>query len=125
MLFRSLGEQLARTHLESHGYRVLTANYRSPYGEIDLIAEDRAQTQATLVFVEVKTRRSRLFGTPLQAVTPKKQERMWLTAQHWLMNHLKGEPEPSCRFDVIEVFVGSDGLSKVEHHVAVGVQSGE
>lgn len=116
-----LGERLARVHLESEGYRTITANFRSPYGEIDIIAEDTTLENPTLVFVEVKSRRTSRFGTPIQAVTPQKQKKMWLTAQYWLSQHLIGEMEPSCRFDIIEVFMGSSGQSKIVHHRAVPI----
>lgn len=118
-----IGENLARVHLEGKGYRILTANYRSPYGEIDLIAEDTSSPEPTLVFVEVKARRTRRFGSPIQSVTPRKQQRLWQTAQHWLSHHLTTKGDPACRFDIVEVFMGSDGLSAVEHHVAVIIEA--
>ncbi len=120
-----IGEQLARAYLEGEGYRLVSANYRSPYGEIDIIAEDTSHSEPTLVFVEVKTRRTRRFGSPINAVTPRKQQNLWRTAQYWLSHHLIGATEPACRFDIIEVFVGSDGLSKVVHHQAVGIEGEE
>ncbi len=115
-----LGENLARQFLENAGYRVLTQNYRSPYGEIDLIAEDPSAPQPTLVFVEVKTRTSRRFGSPIHAVNFRKRQHLCLTAQHWLSN-LQGD-EPCYRFDVIEVMMGRDGLAQIAHHKAIEIE---
>jgi putative endonuclease len=115
-----LGESLARQFLENAGYRVLTQNYRSPYGEIDLIVADPTASQNTLVFVEVKTRTSRRFGAPIHAVDFKKRQHLRLTAQHWLTN-LQDE-EPLYRFDVVEVMMGSDGLAQIAHHKAIEIE---
>jgi putative endonuclease len=64
----SKGEDLAVRFLEKKGYRILSRNFRTPVGEIDVIAEDRN----TLVFIEVKTRTDDSFGHPFEAVTFRK-----------------------------------------------------
>jgi putative endonuclease len=91
------GETLAAMALEKNGYRILTRNYRTPFGEIDLIARHGE----CLVFIEVKLRRNFCYGTPLEAVTRTKKERLRLSAQHYLQE--QGTPEIMVRFDVIAI----------------------
>ena len=61
-----LGEDLARSHLESMGYTILEPNYRTRSGEVDLIAE----FEGVLIFVEVRTRTGSAFGSPEESLTP-------------------------------------------------------
>ncbi len=93
------GENEACRYLESHGYRILGRNYRSPYGEIDIIAEQNG----AVVFVEVKTRRDRAFAEAAQAVGPSKQERLRKTALCWFASY----GERPARFDVLEIYTGA------------------
>ncbi|MER3479972.1 MAG: YraN family protein [Meiothermus sp.] len=65
-------EALAKQHLLAQGYTLLGQNQRTPYGELDLWMQDGP----TYVAVEVKQRRTDQFGTPLEAITPQKLERM-------------------------------------------------
>ncbi len=87
------------------GWSVLERNWRCRYGEIDLIANDNVDSDPTLVVVEVKTRASRAFGDPAQAVTADKLlrlrrlTRIWLTEQEMFW--------PTIRFDVISVQLDS------------------
>ncbi|MCX6070716.1 MAG: YraN family protein [Chloroflexi bacterium] len=74
------GEAAARQYLEGNGYRVRACNWRCAEGEIDLVAE----TEGTLVFVEVKTRRGADFGTPQDAVGPRKAKNLLLAASRYL-----------------------------------------
>jgi putative endonuclease len=82
-LLGKLGEDYACTYLQSHGYHILLRNYRVRYGEIDIIA----QKHETLIFVEVKTRSTVLFGFPEEAVTQKKLHELIRTAQWYLIEH--------------------------------------
>ncbi len=75
-----LGEDLAARYLQSQGYTILERNYRCQGGEIDLVAVEGS----CLVFVEVRTRRSRRFGTPEESVTPWKKERLLRAAQSYV-----------------------------------------
>ncbi len=90
------GEDCAAHFLTVHGWTVLARNVHSRWGEIDIIACDAAH----LLFVEVKTRSSVRYGTPAEAVTSRKQEKLILTAQTWMQEH-PTELQP--RFDIIEV----------------------
>jgi putative endonuclease len=80
--FGQEGEALAARHLKKNGYRIIEKNYRTKLGEIDIIAKDKD----TLVFVEVKSRRSWQFGNPKAAVTPRKQRKISMVALHYLKN---------------------------------------
>ena len=91
------GEDLACRELRRRGYAVLARRYRTRWGEIDIVARDGD----TLVFVEVKTRRSTGFGGPVAAVNYGKQRRLINMARSYLLG-LHG-PEPPCRFDVVGV----------------------
>ena len=90
------GECIAADYLTQHGYTILSCNYHTRYGEIDIICADTRY----LVFVEVKTRSNTKFGEPCEAVTIAKQQKIILSAQKWLMEH-PTDLQP--RFDVVEV----------------------
>jgi putative endonuclease len=88
-------EKLAATFLVKHGLKLVVQNYHCRYGEIDLIMKDAK----TLVFVEVKLRRNNQFGGAAASITPQKQQKLILTAQHYLQTQ-KLDDVP-CRFDAI------------------------
>jgi putative endonuclease len=93
-------EDRALRHLQANGLRLVLRNYRTPGrggGEIDLIMRD---PDGTLVFVEVRKRRSTDHGGALASVTFVKQQRIVFAAQHYL---LKLRQVPPCRFDVVAV----------------------
>lgn len=94
------GEELAVDFLLKKGYRILERNYRFERGEIDIIAEDNN----TLVFVEVKTRRSKEFGEPEDAVTPGKQKQIKQTAEGYIFQYQIDDR--SCRFDIVAIDIG-------------------
>jgi len=91
------GERAAAKYLRRLGYRIVTTRRRHRYGEIDIIAVD----DQTVVFVEVKTRRSSENGRPAEAVDSTRQARLTRAALAFLKSH--GLLEYSSRFDVIEV----------------------
>jgi putative endonuclease len=105
------GEELAVRHLKRMGYRIICQNYRSPLGEIDIVAHHRG----VLVFVEVKSRRSETFGSPKLAVTPAKQRKLSQVAWHYLQQH--NLTEASARFDVVTISLmqGSPHLEVIEN----------
>ena len=92
------GESCAAHYLGAQGYRILAQKYRTKIGEIDLIAKDRD----TLVFVEVKTRRSVRCGLPAEAVNYRKQRKIIQTAM-WYLREKRMDQTP-CRFDIVEVY---------------------
>jgi len=92
------GEQAAAEYLQRAGYSIMARNYRVVLGEIDIIARDGD----TVVFVEVKTRRTMRCGRPAAAVNYFKQQKISRVAAVFLrQRHLLGCP---CRFDVVEVY---------------------
>lgn len=92
-----LGEDAAAEYLKSNGYKILKCNYRNKMGEIDIIARKGED----LIFTEVKTRSSAEFGTPAQAVTYYKKQRIVNAARWYIMEN---PSEFNIRFDIIEVF---------------------
>ena len=100
------GEQRACEYLEQKGYSILHRNFRTPYGEIDIIA----QMGQMLCFVEVKTRNSSAFGAPRLAVDKRKQQHLISAAQVFLQ--LAESNYEALRFDVIECT--PDGVNHLE-----------
>ena len=97
------GEALAAEHLRKNKFRIISANYRSRYGEIDLIAEDKKN----IIFVEVKLRKNSDFGSACEFVTPSKQKKLRATAEIWISEN---ETKKELRFDVIEIYA-PEGIS--------------
>ncbi len=91
------GEDRAAEFIAGLGYRIIDRNWRCARGEIDIVAREGA----TLIFVEVKARRSQKFGFPAEAVNPRKQERLRLLALHYIS--ASGQGAPDYRFDVAAV----------------------
>lgn len=92
------GEHLARTFLESKGYHILESNWRYRRAELDLIAKDAE----TLVFIEVKTRSTDLFGQPTESISDRKK-RLLADAASAYMEHIGHEW--AIRFDVISIIL--------------------
>ena len=92
------GEKRGAKFLKKLGYKILKTNYKTPFGEADIVAKDGD----TVVFCEVKTRLSDRFGTPAEAVGHKKEERYINIARYFLMR--AGRDDVAVRFDVLEVF---------------------
>lgn len=98
------GEALAAEYLRDHGYEIISQNERTPYGEIDIIAQqtsNNTEYEIMIVFVEVKTRTSKSYGYPEEAVTPRKQINLVSAAQHYLQEH--PESDIPWRIDVISI----------------------
>jgi len=109
----NLGEELAETFLVDRRYRILERNFRCKGGEVDIIARD--PQDKSLVFLEVKTRRSLKYGVPQLAVTPFKQRQISKAALTWLSRNK--QHDANARFDVIAILLTSDGQHSVEHIV--------
>jgi putative endonuclease len=112
------GEALAAEYLLAKGYQILERNFRSPYGEIDLIvsqpAADSGENGPLLVFVEVKTRSSNAYGYPEESVTASKQIHLIRSAQAYLQAH--PEHTGDWRIDVIAVRTGrAGGQAEIKH----------
>ena len=92
------GEKRGVKFLKKCGYQILAVNYKTPFGEADIVAKDGE----TIVFCEVKTRLSDAFGAPAEAVGVVKERRYIRIAQYFLMK--AGRDDVPVRFDVLEVF---------------------
>lgn len=105
------GERVAVRTLSLIGMEILDRNWRCPHGELDIVA----RTSQTIVFCEVKTRRSRWFGEPAEAVDRTRVSRLRAAALAWLDAHPRHRGE--LRFDVICVWPQRRGPARVEHLV--------
>jgi putative endonuclease len=108
------GERVAERHLVDAGMTIVDRNWRCAEGEIDLIAVDGA----VLVFCEVKTRSSVLFGDPAEAVGSAKADRLRRLATRWLADQRRsrtGRFWPEMRFDVVTVLRRTRGAAEVRH----------
>jgi putative endonuclease len=95
--FGQKGESLAAWYLKQNGYKIIEQNYRSHLGEIDIIAKEKK----TIVFVEVKARKSVRYGSPKWAVTPKKQRKISMVALYYLK--ATRQTDAKARFDVVAI----------------------
>ncbi|SEA23711.1 putative endonuclease [Desulfuromusa kysingii] len=103
------GEDRAAEYLRLQGMKILKRNYRTPVGEIDIIAQNKKY----LLFVEVKTRRGVTFGSPQEAVGIRKQRQIIRTCQWYLQEHKCGKLQP--RFDVVAVLSAGNGNVQITH----------
>ena len=91
------GERLVEEYLKAQGCKLLKKNYRTPFGEADLIVQDGDE----IAFVEVKTRTNSIYGVPRESVVKEKQRKYVKIAQFYWISTGK---EPNARFDVAEVW---------------------
>jgi putative endonuclease len=108
------GETLAARHLVGQGMVLLDRNWRCEAGEIDLVLRDGA----VLVVCEVKTRSSTDYGTPHEAITDAKLDRLRRLAMCWQGEH--GLAVPEVRIDLVAVLRPRRGPAQVEHVVGIG-----
>jgi len=102
------GEELAVDYLKRQGYRILERNFRNRLGEIDIIAKDHD----TICFVEVKTRVDVEFGSPLEAISKRKQFKLAQLALSYLK--FKHSLDAKARFDVVTITEEEEGDSHIE-----------
>jgi putative endonuclease len=102
------GENVAAGYLEKQGYEIIARNVRTPFGEIDLIAQKNSmtsifdtETEKTIVFVEVKSRTTRTFGPPEEAITPRKQAHLLASIHYYIQQN--PQPNANWRLDIIAV----------------------
>jgi putative endonuclease len=105
------GEREAEKFLKRLGYRIIARSQRSRLGEIDLVAVDGR----TIVFVEVKTRRSDQAGHPAEAVGPAKQQQLTRVALGYLRRH--DLLEYAARFDVVAITWSADSRRPTIEHI--------
>lgn len=93
------GENNAVEYLRKKGYKILDRNFSCRRGEIDIIALDKNE----IVFIEIKARVNTKYGLPSEAVTKKKLEHIYKTAEYYL--HIRNLENENTRIDVIEVYI--------------------
>ncbi len=110
MIFNSgtAGENAAVKFLKKNGYIILERNYRKTYGEIDIIAK----CGENIAFVEVKTRKSDLYGSPAEFVTKKKQQKIIKAAYSYIQKH---NLDAEFTFDIIEVYIKGLKIETINH----------
>ena len=105
----ALGEVYAARYLRERGYKIISANYRTRMGEIDIAAEK----DGVLAFIEVKTRSEGMIALPAESVDTHKQKRIAMAAAQFLKSE---KAQLRTRFDVIEVYLdGEDALLDIRH----------
>ena len=106
----NLGEKLAAEFLKKRGYHILQTNYRCPEGEVDIVA----RWQDYLVFVEVRTKRSREFGSPEESITPAKMDKLRRVVAQYRQTHR--DLPASWRIDVMAIEMDMQNrLRRMEH----------
>ncbi|NLZ52670.1 MAG: YraN family protein [Thermoanaerobacteraceae bacterium] len=105
----AIGEKHAAEYLKSKNYKILQLNFTCRYGEIDIIAKHKK----SIVFVEVKTRRSTNFGKGMEAVNFYKQQKLRKVALYYLNKnaHIFSD----IRFDVIDILIQNECEIRIEH----------
>ena len=103
------GEEQAVAYLRARGIKILKRNYRTPVGEIDIVAREKK----LLLFIEVKTRRGTAFGTPQEAVGYRKQQQIIRTAHWYLAREKTRGLQP--RFDVLAVLCQSGEAAQITY----------
>jgi putative endonuclease len=100
-----LGEEMACAELERRGYAIIARRFRTRFGEIDIVSDH----DGTIVFVEVRARKSAYRGTAAESVTASKQRRIAAMALDYLARADKLEAR--CRFDVVAIDgIGTEGV---------------
>ncbi|NUS94330.1 MAG: YraN family protein [Nocardia sp.] len=107
------GEELAARYLQAAGMEIICRNWRCRYGELDLVVRDAGVT----AFVEVKTRSGLGYGTPAEAVTYHKRQRIRRLALLWLTE--QDGPWQRIRFDVIAILLSRTAEPVIDHLRAV------
>lgn len=112
------GEELAAAYLESKGYTILERNYHFEYAEVDIVAYDN---ESYIIFAEVKTRSSNLYGEPEEYVDREKIDNIYKAAEAWIYERkMDGVP---VRFDVISILQQNNEAPDIKHFKNAFTQS--
>lgn len=107
-----LGEDFALEYFKKRGFEIWERNYKTNFGEIDLIVKKGN----LLIFVEVKTRKSLEFGSPIEAINKKKQEKIRFIADYYLSK--RKIKDYQIRFDVFSILLDKDNKIKSFEHIS-------
>ena len=102
------GEEYAAAYLQGKGYVILERDWKSGHHDLDIVGIDKD----TLVIVEVKTRRNRLFGSPEEAIDYKKLKNLQSAVNHYVKSHHVNAP---VRFDIISIVGTIDSEPEIDH----------
>lgn len=105
------GEKIAKEYLKKNGYKIITTNYYTKFGEIDIIAEEKD----TLVFIEVKTRTNKKYGEAIEAINYKKQKSILKVAEYYISKHKMYDK--NIRIDAVEVLISDKILVKLTKEI--------
>jgi len=108
-----IGENFAKAYLKKKGYNIIEQNYRTKFAEIDLIAKDKKE----LVFMEVRTKRGEMFGTPEETLNKRKLRKLWLNARGY-ENRMKWTGP--YRIDAVCIVLKPDNsLERLNHYPSI------
>lgn len=110
-----IGEEKAAKFLQGKGYMIIDRNFKKRYEEIDIIAIDSSEKNSVLVFIEVKTRTSSDFGSPLEAITRWKLKSLIKAAKYYKLIH-RNLPD-GMRIDAVSVKLGYNGEAEDIEHI--------
>lgn len=102
------GEQIAQLFLKNKGYLILHTNFRFQHKEVDIICTYKD----TLVFCEIKTRTSKMFGYPEEAVTKRKQQYLKLCAENYMLQNPR---YTKLRFDIVSIILNNHKVEEIFH----------
>lgn len=108
------GEDLAAAFLEEKGYAIVERDWKSGHHDLDIVAKDGS----TLVIVEVKTRRNRLYGNPEEAIDYRKRRSLLSAINHYTKLH---RIYSSVRFDIISIVGNIGEKSEIDHIIDVAL----
>lgn len=104
----SFGEEIALQYLNKKGFELISRNFSTRFGEIDIIMKDKNET----VFIEVKTKKGPFFGTPEEMFTQSKYRKV----KNMAVVFLKGK-EVSCRIDMVAIVLDPDNsIQRLDHY---------
>jgi len=103
------GEEIAAFYLANHGYTIIERNFKKRYGDIDIVAKKGE----TLIFVEVKTRKTNAYGLPVEAITPWKLRNLLKYVEYYKL--VKNLSDVSMRIDLISVSFHSKNHPEIKH----------
>ncbi|MBR7031287.1 MAG: YraN family protein [Prevotella sp.] len=108
------GEDIAATYLKKKGFEIIERDWKSGHHDLDIVAKDGN----TLVIVEVKTRRNRLFGNPEEAIDYKKRKSLQSAINHYIKSHCTGQ---EVRFDIISIVGMIGSQPEIDHIIDVAL----
>jgi len=105
-----LGEEIAKKYLEKNGYKIIEQNFKTKYAEIDLVARQKNE----IVFVEVRTKKGEMFGTPEDSLNKRKLRKLWWNARGYTN---KVRWQGPYRIDAVCIVLKPDNaLDRLEHY---------